>query len=283
MLAAGLCLALGSTIALNWGYFAQHGAASALPRLDARRPAWSLRLMLASRRWLLGFLVGIAGWGLYVGALGLAPLSIVQATSAGGIGVLALLVQLGPASGRLDRRDASAVSVAVLGLALLGVSLAAHPTAHGFPSSFAVAGWLLAAALAAGLVSGSGRLVAPPAAALGIAAGIFYATGDIATKAALEPHRLIFVPAIFVAHGLAFVCLQLGFQRGKALVTVGLATLLTNALPIAAGTVLFREALPAGPPGEIRLAAFVLVVLGGAMLARAPAPDAAPEVLPAAS
>ena len=65
---------------------------------------------------------------------------------------------------------------------------------------------------------------------------------------------------MLAAHGLAFVSLQLAFQRGSALVTVGLATLLTNALPIAAGTALFHERIPSGALGVVRLAAFALVV-----------------------
>jgi hypothetical protein len=87
----GLLLALGSAAALNWGYFAQHGAANDVPPLSLRRPFRSLRSLFANRRWLLGFFAGIGGWGLYVGALAAAPLSLVQAVSAGGIGLLALL------------------------------------------------------------------------------------------------------------------------------------------------------------------------------------------------
>src|SRR5262249_51986059 len=87
--AAGLLLALASTAALNWGFFTQHGAAGAMPPLTVRRPLASLRLLTGSRAWLAGFLVGLAGWALYVAALKLAPLSLVQAVSAGGLGLLA--------------------------------------------------------------------------------------------------------------------------------------------------------------------------------------------------
>jgi len=45
----------------------------------------------------------------------------------------------------------------------------------------------------------------------------------------------VLAPAVLAAHGLAFVCIQLAFQRGGALATAGTASLLTNALPIAAG------------------------------------------------
>jgi hypothetical protein len=77
---------------------------------------------------------------------------------------------------------------------------------------------------------------------------------------------------MLAAHGLAFVALQLGFQRGGALATAGTATLLTNAIPIAAGVFLFHEHLPGGALGAVRVAGFVLVVAAAAVLARAELP-----------
>jgi hypothetical protein len=117
------------------------------------------------------------------------------------------------------------------------------------------------------------------AAALGASAGLLYAAGDVATKAAVGGGaRFAFVPALLACHGLAFVALQLGFQRGTALATAGVATLLTNALPIVAGTALFHEGLPDGALGALRVLAFVCVVAGAAGLARAePARTSAPD------
>ena len=89
------------------------------------------------------------------------------------------------------------------------------------------------------------------------------------TKAAVGGGaRLWFVPALLACHGLAFVCLQLAFQRGGRLATAGLAVLWTNALPILAGTVLFGEALPDGWRGAARVAAFALVLAGAVALSR---------------
>ena len=73
---------------------------------------------------------------------------------------------------------------------------------------------------------------------------------------------------MLAAHGLAFVCLQLGFQRGGALATAGASTLLTNALPIAGGIALFHEQVPGGALGALRVAAFGLVVVGAAAFTR---------------
>jgi hypothetical protein len=276
---AGLALALASAAALNWGFFTQHGAASGLPPLSVRRPVHSLRLLFSNLRWLAGFVAGLAGWALYVAALALAPLSLVQATSAGGIGLLALLVERTTGAG-LARREWIGVGAAVGGLVLLAISLAGQTTGgrHGDP---AVVGAWIGVSCAAALLAAV-RL--PGGVGFGVAAGVLYAAGDVATKAAVGGGlaALAFVAAVLACHGLAFVALQLGFQRGGALSTAGVATLLTNALPILAGTVVFHEGLPGGAFGVLRVAAFAAVVSGAALLGRAADPAPEPPPAPAA-
>jgi drug/metabolite transporter (DMT)-like permease len=265
---AGIALALASAAALNWGFLRQHGAAASLPPLTPRRPLRSLHLLFSDLRWVVGFVVGLGGWAFYVAALRLAPLSLVQAVSAGGIGLLALLVER-TTDVRLTRREWAAVALAVIGLVLLGTSLAGHATGSRHGSSLAVAAWVAASALVALLAAGplSTRLAA--GAGFGVAAGLMYGAGDVATKAAVAGGAAVaFVAAVLACHGLAFVSLQLGFQRGGALATVGLSTLLTNALPIVAGAMLFHEGLPSGVLGAVRILSFACVVAGAAGLAR---------------
>jgi len=272
-LLGGLALALASAGALNWGYFAQHQAAVRLPKLSLRRPIHSLVVLFVDRRWLVGFLVGLGGWVLYVAALKLAPLSLVQATSAGGIGLLALLAWRATGT-RPQTGELAGVGAALVGLVLLGASLAGQHGAGRQAAVGSVVLWLLVSGAAAGTLALVGHRTA---AALGAAAGLLYAAGDVATKAAVGGGaRFAFVPALLACHGLAFVALQLGFQRGTALATAGVATLLTNALPIVAGTALFHEGLPDGALGALRVLAFVAVVAGAAGLARAE-PAAVPD------
>jgi len=121
----------------------------------------------------------------------------------------------------------------------------------------------------AGLAAGPAANLLSRAAGLGMAAGVLYAAGDVGTKAAVSGgFHPAFVPALLACHGLAFVALQLGFQRGGALTTAGLATLWTNALPIAAGMFVFGDPLPGGALGVARVAAFGAVVAGAALLTR---------------
>lgn len=270
-LALSLLLALISAAALNWAFYRQHGQASALPRLSLARPLRSLRLLFTNRRWLLGFAVGILGWVFYVAALAFGPLSLVQAASSGGIGVLALLVW-GWGGVTLSRREWAGVGVAIGGLAALGLSLIGSRSVDhvgGHTSWAAITIWLLASALLAGLSAGPGRKFSAPGAGFAIGAGLFYAAGDVATKGAVAGGWwLLLVPALLAAHGLAFVMLQFAFQRGKALATAGVATLFTNAVPIAAGMAVFHEPLPGGIRGSLRVLAFAAVVVGAVLLTR---------------
>jgi len=273
-LAAGLVLALVSATAINWGYLLMHQAATALPPLSLRHPIRSIRALFTVPRWLIGFVAGIVGWVFYVAALKLAPLSLVQAASAGGIGVLALLVAR-TTHVPLSRRELWGVLTAMVGLVLLGLSLTGHTDSGGPGSTAAIGLWILVSGAAAALVAGPGSRFLASGAGLGAAAGIMYAAGDVGTKAAVfGGWRFLFVPVLLACHGAGFVALQFGFQRGGALATAGVATVLTNALPIVAGTVLFSEGIPSGAAGVARVGAFAAVVVGAALLAHA---DSEPE------
>jgi len=269
--AGALVLSLLSAVALNWGWVAQHGAARELPPLALRAPLRSLRSLFGDLSWLIGFLVGILGWVLYVAALALAPLSLVQGVSAGGIALLAgFSHRRGDA---LTRFQWISVGIATLGLVLLAASLAGGADkAHAVGASAMVV-WLVVLAGAAALSGGV---------SLGVTAGVLYGAGDIATKGATFGGLwLVLIAVVLAAHGLAFVALQFGFQRGGALATAGTATLLTNALPIVAGVALFHEHLPGGALGALRVAAFVLVVVSAALLTREQGDGVRSETLPA--
>jgi hypothetical protein len=266
-LVAGLLLALTSAAALNYGFYLQHAASGQLPALSPRHPFAALSALFTSRRWLAGFGGGLVGWALYIVALGLAPISLVQATSAGGIGLLALLVR---ASGTpLPGRDWAAVAASVGGLLLLGLSLlggVGHAAAVGWGAPL---GWVLVSAAAAGVAASPAGARLRPGAGLAVAAGLLYAAGDVATKAAVDGVSPVVVFALLLpaCHGLAFVCLQLSFQRGTALATAGVSTLLTNLLPILAGLTVFAEPMPGGLAGVLRGAGFAGAVIGAALLA----------------
>ena len=267
-LGMGLALALAAALVLNIGFFVQHGATNSMRSLSLRHPIRSVRLLVTSRQWMLGYATGWVGWGMYIAALSLAPLSLVQAVAAGGVGVLAFLAhRLGTPLGARERLGAW---IAVAGLVLLGVSLTHHvhkaPAAHTSTLLIVIAAGAGVAGLLAGLMARTPRA----AVAMGCAAGLFFGVGDLATKGAVSGNGLALVPLLAVCTALGFVTLQLAFQRGRVLETAGLSVLVNNMIPIGGGLLLFHEALPGGPAGVARAASFAAVIVGAVLLARAP-------------
>jgi hypothetical protein len=267
----GLVLALASAMLINLAYLREHDAAADLPVLSMRRPVQSARLLLGDRSWLLGFAMETGGFLLYVAALVLAPLSLVQAISAGGIGILAF------ASARMARRklagrELAGVLLSVFGLAALAFSLVGGTAKEGNGEIVPIVLWLGITAVVAIVLVVAGRVRYGTAVTSGVAGGLFFSIGDISTKVATQGGaRAAFAVLVVVGYGLGTALLQIGYQAGAALTVAGLATLVTNALPIAAGTVILDEPLPGGAVGVVRALAFFAVVAGAVLLARPPA------------
>ncbi len=270
----GLALALVSAVAVNWAYAREHDAAAAMPAFSFRQPLRFVSLLVADRGWLVGFAAETAGWLVYVAALRLAPISLVQAVCASGIAVLAFATAHGH-PGRLARHEQVAVAVAFAGLVLLALSLVDTRQADRPPDGAAVAVWLAGSAGAALMLAGA-RLGLERGPALGLAAGLLFAGGDISAKLVVYGGVwFVALSSLIVCYALGTSVLQAGFQHSDALTAAGLATLATNAVPIAAGFVVFGEQLPHGAKGTLQLAAFASLVVSAAFLARAPGAAAA--------
>ena len=269
----GLTVAFASALVTNTAYSLEHDAAAALPPLSPRRPLRSVKLLLGDRRWLLAFGAETAGWLMYVAALRLAPLSLVQAIAASGVAVLAFATARGHPS-RLARREQVAVVLAIAGLMLLAFSLVDTTESDQRPAVAGVVIWLAACG------GGAVLLIAIPtrfarAASLGLAAGLLFADGDISAKlAGYGGLWLVALATLIVAYAVGTSVLQWAYQRGDALTAAGLATMATNAVPIAAGFVLFGETLPHGMRAMLQVAAFACLVASAVALGRQQAPQA---------
>jgi hypothetical protein len=269
----GLTLAFASALVTNMAYSLEHDAAAALPPLSSRRPFQSAKLLLGDGRWRIAFGAETAGWLMYVAALRLAPLSLVQAVAASGVAVLAFATARGHPS-RLARREQAAVVLAVSGLTLLALSLVGTTESDQRPAVIGIIIWLAACG------GGGTLLIAIPtrfgrAASLGLAAGLLFADGDISAK--LVGYGGLWLAAIgtlIVAYAAGTSVLQWAYQRGDALTAAGMATITTNAVPIAAGFVLFGEMLPRGTRAVLQVAAFACLVVSAVALGRQQAPQA---------
>ena len=281
--AVALVLALASTVLINLAYLREHDAAAELPVLCIRRPLQSARVLLTDRSWLLGFGMETFGFLLYAAALALASLALVQSVAAGGIGVLAY-VSARVMGRRLEPRERNGALISVAGLAALAVSFAGGSGAGGEGSTGEILLWLAATAAAAVAVVGPGRAILGGGVANGIGGGLFFSIGDISTEVATqgEGNRLLFLIPLVLGYTLGTWLLQVGYQSSGALTVAGVATLLTNALPIAAGTVVLDEPVPSGAFGALRVTAFVAVTVGAIFLARPGKSEAPDRGLPAA-
>jgi drug/metabolite transporter (DMT)-like permease len=275
----GLTVAFASALVTNTAYALEHDAAASLPPLSPRRPFRSAKLLLRDRRWVIAFGVETAGWLMYVAALRLAPLALVQSVAASGVAVLAFATARGHPS-RLARREQVAVVLAIAGLVLLALSLVDTSESDQHPPVIGIIIWLAAcaggAALLIGIPTRFGR-----AASLGLAAGLLFADGDISAKlVGYGGLWLIALTTLIVAYAVGTSVLQSAYQRGDALTAAGTATMVTNAVPIAAGFVLFGETLPHGARAVLQVAAFACLVVSAVALGQQQTPQArkpAPE------
>src|SRR4051812_10471506 len=208
-IAFALAVTLVSASALSFGYLLEHAAVRTLPPITLRHPIQSVLHLVRTPRWVTGFTIEICGWGLYVLALALAPLSLVQATAAGGVGILAVM-QSRMTHTPLRRHEWIAVGLSVGGLALLGISLAGVHDEGTDPGHLAIALWTAGSIVAAFLAIKLLPRVAGAGVAFGLAAGLLFAAGDIATKSAVDGGNIAFFAALVVCYGAGTGVLQGG-------------------------------------------------------------------------
>ena len=181
-------------------------------------------------------------------------------------------LRLGPAERPAARRarELAGVIVSVLGLLALGVSLAggsgegggARPGRSCSGSAPRRRSRSSSCSLGRAFAGGRRRRRASPAGSSSRSATSRRSSRRRAARA--SPSSL----TLSLGYTLGTSLLQLGYQRGAALTVAGLATLLTNALPIAAGTIVLDEPVPSGAFGALRVLAFAAVTVGAVLLAR---------------
>lgn len=271
----GLLLALATALCSIVGFLFKHRGAVDAPAVEWRRPVGSSLALFRSRVYLLGIVVATGSWGLHVGALALAPISLVQSVIAGGLVLLTVVADR--AFGlTVTRREWIGVALTAAGLATLAATLdGTADSAHGSWGAGPLA-------LDAGLATAAGAALVPLAArraqregiVLAVSAGLLWGASDVAIKALSG--RLGDLGAAVLVHPLALVILLLSLagllvsarslQLGPAVPVIAATSATANVFTIAAGPLVFREPLPDDLVGLIaRLLAFALVVGAAAL------------------
>ncbi|HEY2652187.1 MAG TPA: hypothetical protein VGI50_09720 [Solirubrobacteraceae bacterium] len=269
--AAGLILALLTAFGSVAGFLYKfRGARSAAP-VELRRPIRSTIVLFRSPVYLLGIAIGLSSWLVHVGALALAPISLAQATVAGGL-VLLTVVADQLFGIEVTRREWVGVTLMAAGLAALAATLDGDArSAHSHYAVGTLTVFLLATAGGGLLLT---VLFSRRASALAVAAGLFWAASDTSIKALsghlgalgagvlVQPLALV----IFLASMVGLLISARSLQLGEAVPIIALTSVAANLTTIAAGPIVFSEPLPAGQAALIvRLLAFALVVIAAAL------------------
>jgi drug/metabolite transporter (DMT)-like permease len=263
----------------------------ALQALEARevpgehslRPSL-LGKLVRNKRWLGATALGLIGWPLEIGALLLAPLTVVQPCLASG---LILLLWLGATrlGERPGRREWIAVIAIIAGVA--GVALAApeRTTDHAGTGAIALALTLVAIPLLAPYAL-RGRFRHSPhqrgvkvgwARAMGtlmvISAGCGYAWTAIASKLLTDELAAgaIVVAALWLgtaaaSEGLALLSEMSALQRRAATHVAPVMFAVQILVPVLLAPLIFGESWGETPLGGIALVAFMVVAIAGTML-----------------
>jgi drug/metabolite transporter (DMT)-like permease len=271
----GILLALLCALATNLGFLLKHRGACAAPSVRLRHPVRSAIGLFRSKWFAVGMLVAAGAWALHVGALALAPLSVVQAVIAGGLVFLTVLAErfFGCTVGT---RQWAGVGLTALGLVLLAVSL---PHGEGSHASYSTAGMI--AFESALLAIGTFLVLSPQLGSrqhhgvmLGAAAGILFGVSDVAIKALttsfgtdglvglISPWLLTCIAASVIA----FYASARGLQTGEAVPVITLTSAAANVTAISGGILVFGDPMPSDPFGiAVQTVAFLLVIVAAAL------------------
>ena len=118
----GLLLALLTAFGSVAGFLYKFRGAREAPAVELRRPVSSSVALFRSPLYTLGIVIALGSWGLHVGALSLAPISLVQSVIAGGLVLLTVVADrlFGIA---VTRREWIGVGLTAAGLAFLAATL----------------------------------------------------------------------------------------------------------------------------------------------------------------
>ena len=167
----GLLLALATALTSIVGFLYKHRGASEAPAVQWRRPIHSSLALFGSRWYTLGIVIATGSWGLHVAALALAPISLVQATIAGGL-VLLTVVADRAFGFAVSRREWIGVALTAIGLAFLAATLdGGAASAHSGFESGTLALYVAGAAALGAVAVLAGREGSRGGVVLAVAAG----------------------------------------------------------------------------------------------------------------
>jgi hypothetical protein len=275
MTTLGIALALGCAATANLGMLCKHRGARESPEIRLSSPLSSAAALFRSRWWTIGFAIAAVAWALHVGAMALAPLSLVQGVIAGGLVLLAY-----PATRyfghRLGRREWLGLGLAAAGLAFLAITVPHASESEGY-SIATIVGFEAVTIGLGGALFASGVLRRGSichGVVLGISSGLLIGVSNVAIKALTETMSggigFLLSPwtAVALVGGVgAFFALARGMQLGEAVPVIATASVASNCSAILGGVVVFGD--PIGSDlveGMLRALAFAAVIAAAVLM-----------------
>ncbi len=273
----GLVLALLTAFVSIVGFLLKQRGAVDAPPIDARHPVRSTLALFSNRWWTIGLIVATGSWFLHTGALALAPITLVQATIAGGLVMLTVVAER-LFSIPVSRREWIGVALTAIGLAFLAATLGDTGAAKHSdyePRTLALyVGGLALISIPCMLLAGRPRARHRAGTLLAAAAGLQWGASDVTIKAAsngLAEHGLLAAVSplslvILVLSLVGLVVSARSLQVGEAVPVIAVTSAAANLCTIASGTLVFGEPLPEGSGAvALRVAALALVVVAAAL------------------
>lgn len=273
MTEVGILLSLLCALTTNIAFLCKHRGAVAAPPVSARHPLASLRGLFGSRWWTIGWVIGFGAWMLHVGALAVAPLSLVQAVIAGGLVLLAL-----PAERwfgfSLGRREWAGLTLSALGLAFLMTTASSENASDsGYSTSAMIAfeGGALGIGIALLFSHHAERARNRLGTILAVAAGLLVGVSDVAIKALVDvvpanPAAILspWTLTAVIASIAALYAIARALQTGGAIQVIALSSVAANLAAISGGILVFGD-----PIGNDPLAVIAKGVAFGAVIVAA--------------
>ena len=273
----GILLALLCAFASNLAFLYKHRGACSACDVDIRHPLRTARSLWSQRWFAIGMGVGAFAWVLHVGAISLAPLSVVQVVLSSGLVLLAVMADR-LFGFKVGKRQWWGLGLTCVGLVLLAITL---PASHGAHAHFSFSAMV---AFEAGLLGLGALFIMGPRLGgnaehhgimLAAAAGILFGVCNLGVKALtgiVGPDGFVGIllsPWLWVAligSATAFYASARSLQVGEAVAVIAITGTAANIATIAGGIIVFGDPLPGDTLGiVVQGVAFVLVIVASAL------------------
>lgn len=243
---------------LNIGLVLEKKGADNVPPIEDTGAIQNVKNFFGNKIWLIGFLLTNLQWVIYFAAVALAPLSVIAPMLGFGLIVLAIFSRY-YLKEKIEKVEIMSMGAIIGGITIIGITaleetprtleqmwgLFAQPSAMIFLLGISVAAGILCVYS----IKGDFKL---GAIIFGFAAGVGAGIGATFTKGASAGFsdllgaagNIVFwvmILLMLVGNVVSLVLLQVGFQKGKAVVVGPLFSVLGMILPVLAGVIIFGE------------------------------------------